>query len=339
MSATEKVRFGILGCGRIAVKAFVPAIAASDKAVLVAAASRDCARAAALGVRAYGSYDELLDDEEVEAVYIATHNGLHLPLAVAAMSRGKHVLCEKPLASNAAECREMIAAARRYDRLLVEAFMYRHHPRMLKLKELVDGGAIGALRTVEASFSFTMRAPDDVRYKPEWGGGALLDVGCYCVNFCRYIFGARPLAVTAIAGFHPQHQVDWALHGVLDYGDGRAGVISCGFDGGFRRRGFVCGTEGTIDVPRTFGNDNQPLELLLDAAGRQETIEFPPAHLFRLEIEDLARAIRTGTPPLLPLTDGLENAIVMDALLASAKAGGTRVECASAEWCMRNDER
>jgi predicted dehydrogenase len=325
--ANERVRFGILGCGRIAARAFAPAVKESANAELAAAASRDLARAQALGAaRSYGDYDALLRDDAVEAVYIGTHNGLHEPLALAAFEHGKHVFCEKPLANDAAQCRTMVAAARKSGKLLTEAFMYRYHPRIIAAKRLLDAGAVGDIRTVEASFSFMMKSADDVRFKPEWGGGGLLDVGSYCVNFCRYIFGGLPRRVTALGSFHPQHGVDFALHGVLDFGDGRFGVVSSGFDGGFRSRALICGTEGTMDLPAAFANSNKPTQLVVDAKGQREVHDFEPAALFRLEIEDFARAVRSGSRPMLDAEDGLHNALVMDAMLASAHAGGRAVE-------------
>ena len=155
MNASEPVRFGVIGVGRIAANAFVPALEASPLATLAAAASRDLERARSVRpARAYADYGELLADSEVEAVYIATHNGLHRDLSLQALACGKHVLCEKPLGRNASECQQVASAARDAGLHLVEAFMYRHHPQIARARELVDGGAIGELRTVEASFSF-----------------------------------------------------------------------------------------------------------------------------------------------------------------------------------------
>jgi len=324
MIATRPVQFGIIGAGRIARNAIAPAIAGAHNAELAAAASRDVERARAMSPRrAYASYDALLDDADIEAVFIATHNGLHRDLAIAALARGKHVLCEKPLACDARQCAEMVAAARQHKRLLAEAFMYRHHACMADARRLIAEGTIGELRTVEATFSFLLEKPDDVRWNAAWGGGSLLDVGCYCVNACRFFFDALPAAVTAMGRFHPEHGVDVALHGVLQFSDSRFGVISCGFDGGRRNKMIACGTHGTLTLPVGFGVNQLPVSLLFDVRGERREIQYEPADVYRAQIEQFACAVR-GATPLLPAEDGWRNALVMDALLESARRGGAR---------------
>lgn len=322
MKNDSPVRFGILGVGRIAANAFAPALAAAANAELAAAASRELSRAEALAPRrAYGRYEDLLDDPNVEAVYIGAHNGLHRPLTLAALERGKHVLCEKPLGCDAQECAEMAAAARTHGRHLAEAFMYRHHPAIGEARRLVASGEIGGLRTVEGIFSFRLDKLDDVRLNRAWGGGGLLDVGCYCVNACRYFFEGMPLRATALGMFHPEHDVDMALHGVLEFPEHRFGVVSCGFDGGRRSRIVVCGTHGTLTLPGGFGVSNRPVSIVIERGDERRVLDFEPVDVYRLQIEDFARAVRGGAP-LLAADDGWRNAVVMDALLASARAGG-----------------
>jgi predicted dehydrogenase len=316
----DPVRFGILGVGRIAVNRFAPAVAASPLATLEAAASRDLSRAKSIdAARAYGSYEELLRDERVEAVYVATHNGLHEELCLEALDRGKHVLCEKPLGRNAAECERILARAQQRKRHLVEAFMYRHHPQIAKMLELVRGGAIGELRTVEASFSFHLTKEDDVRLNDAWGGGGLLDVGCYCVNICRLLLGDEPVGISARGAFHPVHGVDLALHGILEYEGGRFAVISSGFDGGLRNRVLLSGTRGTLELRHAFLSwEDEPL-IVLRQEGGETHYPFEIVDVFRLEVEDLCRAIRTGSQPKLGPDEGLKNARILDALLADAR--------------------
>ena len=319
----DAVQFGILGAGRIAARAFAPALQSATNADLAAVASRDLDRAKALGGRrAYDSYEALLDDPEVEAVYIATHNGLHHPLTIRAVERGKHVLCEKPLACDASQCSEMVAAARAHSRHLMEGFMYRYHPQIAEARAMLDAGAIGDLRVIEASFSFLHTDETDVRCNPAWGGGSLMDVGCYCVNACRYFLGGMPGTVKAYATFHPLHGVDTSVHGVLDFGQGRYGVISCGFDGGLRNRLLLCGTQGTITLPSAFANRLQATTLELRTPRESRDVPFEPADVFRLEIEDFARAVRGGPPPMLEPEEGLRNARVIEALFASARQEG-----------------
>ncbi len=320
MQEHPPVRFGVIGAGRIAQNFFVPALRNVPTATLAAAASRDLERARSLGPeRAHDNYQALLDDDDVEAVYVATHNGLHRELTLGALERGKHVLCEKPLGRDAAECEEMIAAARAADRHLVEAFMYRHHPQIEKACELVAGGSIGDLMTVEAAFSFHLTAPDDVRLNPQWGGGGLLDVGSYCVNISRLFLGNEPRAVQATGNFHPDHGVDMSLHGLLDYGDGRHAVISCGFDGGLRNHVFLSGTKGVVSLPQAFISWNTDPVVILETDDGQQEFRFPQSSVFELEIDDLARSIRTGQPPKLDPEEGLHNARIMDALLHAAR--------------------
>jgi xylose dehydrogenase (NAD/NADP) len=326
MNHQQPVQFGIVGVGRIAANAFAPALAASANAELAAAASRNLDRAQALRPkRAYDRYEALLDDPDVEAVYIATHNGLHHPLTTRAIERGKHVLCEKPLACSAAEGEEMVAAARAHARYLTEAFMYRYHPQMAEARSRVESGAIGDVRTVEASFSFWLKDESDVRFNAEWGGGSVYDVGCYCVNACRCFLGGMPRAVTAMATFHAVHRVDLSLQGLLDFGAGRYGVVSCGFDGGVRNRVSICGTNGTLTLPRAFANSRKPTTLVIDSGGQVRESEFAPTDVYQLEIEDFARAVRGGPAPMLEPEEGLRNARIIDALLASARDDGVRV--------------
>ncbi len=318
------VKFGILGAGRIARNAFLPAVIAADNAELVAVASRARARAEGFGAeRSYAGYDDLLEDDDVEAVYIATHNGLHHSLALKALQRGKHVLSEKPLACTAAECREMIDVARACDRLLIEGFMYRYHPQIAEAQRLLP--RIGAIKSIEASFSYHLRSDDDVRLKQDWGGGGLLDVGSYCVNICRLFFRSNPRTVVAMGTFHPEHGVDVALHGVMDFGDDRFGLVSCGFNAGLKRRCLICGTEGTITLPRAFFRQLEPLQVILNEGLEAEVIDVPAADVFRLEIEDMSRAIRGGPPPQLESEDAYDNMVVIEALLHSARTHGAPV--------------
>ena len=326
MKTEKPVQFGIIGVGRIVRNVFAAALAEADNAELAAAASRDITRAEAINPRrTYDNYIALLDDPEVEAVYIATHNGLHHELAIAAFERRKHVLCEKSLACNPQQCKEMIAAAEEYNCHLVEAFMYRYHPCMLKAKALIDEGALGELKSVQASFNILLDDVNDVRYQESWGGGSALDVGCYCVNACRYLFGSMPLAVTAMGNFHPTHKVDIALHGIMDFGNDRHGVISSGFDGGVYNQIIAYGKTGRLTLPYGFDTNSKPVPMLLDTpAGRQE-ITFDPVNVYKLEIEDLARAVRGGDTPMFPPEEGLHNALVIEALLTSAREGGRRI--------------
>lgn len=313
------IRFGLIGAGRIARNQVAPAIRSAERATFHAAASRDLARAEALGAaRAYGSYDALLHDSTVDAVYIATHNGLHKELAIAALRLGKHVLCEKPLAMNARDCEEMLRAAEAAGRCLGEAFMYRHHPQIAKTRELVRTRAIGDVMAVEASFRFPLSNPEDVRMNAAWGGGSLLDVGCYCVSASRLFLGDSPVAMTALAARHPVKRVDTSFQGVLDFGAGRYAIVSCGFDGGVHQKLVLCGTEGTIELDRPFKSWEGPARVTVRARNHAEVFAFDPVNTFRLEVDDFAAAILDGGVPLVGAADALLNMRILDALAAAA---------------------
>ncbi len=315
MNSTPIIRVGVLGAGRIVANAFVPALHKVAGASLEAVASRDRERAAALGpARAYDAYQKLIEDPEIDLVYVATHNGLHMQQTIACLEAGKHVLCEKPLGLSPEECTRMMHAAKHHDRVLVEGFMYRYHPQIARAQELVAAGAIGELRTVEASFSFAHDFPGDVRLNPEWGGGALLDVGCYTVNACRLFLGDEPQQITARGWKHPQHGVDFAVNGILDYGDGRYGVISCGFDSGLRTFVALSGTQGTLFLDQPFVSWELPPTLKLSNAAGIQIEEFPPVDVYQLEIEDMVAAIQNRREPLLPPDEGLKNARLLQAL-------------------------
>ena len=310
-----KVRFGVIGAGRIATKQIGPAIKSAPHATLHAAASRDLARAEALGaVRAYRAYDDLIRDPEVDAVFITAHNGLHKRLAIDALRHGKHVLCEKPLAVNARECEEMIAAAEAAGRHLVEAFMYRYHPQIDKAQELVRQGAIGDLRVVQATFRFHLTRTDDVRFRPEWGGGALLDVGCYCVDVSRLFLGDAPEEVQALGIFHPEHGVDVGVQGVLRYGADRIALISCGFDGGPLQQVTLLGRDGVMHLDQPFGSWRGSPRIVVQSADREDVLPFDPINTYQAEVDDLALAILRGTRPRFTARDALSTARILDRL-------------------------
>ncbi|UCD24925.1 MAG: Gfo/Idh/MocA family oxidoreductase [Gemmatimonadota bacterium] len=332
--SSSPVRFGVVGVGRITREQFAPALVNTECAVLQTAASRDIRRAKALNPqRAYDSYSKLLHDPDVDAVYVGTHNGLHKELVIEALEHGKHVLCEKPLGCTAAECEEMVAAADSAERYLVEAFMYRHHPQVRRAQKLLQDGVVGELVAVEASFSVHLRQTDDVRLHAAWGGGSLLDVGCYCVNFARLFLGDSLQNVSAWAKIDRTHGVDMAVHGALEYESGKHAAVSCGFEGGLYQRAVLIGTDGVIDLNAPFVTWLRRPRLAVQTDNGEDVIEFEPVNTFEREIEDLCAAILGGTPPLLNSNEGLLNARVLDRLMAAAVAGDTagRSELDSAE--------
>lgn len=317
----SRLRFGLIGAGRIARNQIAPAIHAAKRATLHAAASRELARAESLRPeRAYDSYDALIADPDVAAVYVATHNGLHKSLSIAAMRAGKHVICEKPLAISARDCDEMMRVSETTGMLLAEAFMYRHHPQIAKAMALAKSGAIGDVMAVEASFRFPLANPDDVRLNAVWGGGALLDVGCYCVSASRLFLGDSPVAMKAMAAIHPEKQVDISTQGVLDYGAGRYAIISCGFDGGVNQKVVVSGTAGVLELTQPFKSWSGKPHILVKTRDGDETIACRAVNTFALEVDDLARAIQEGGEPLVGARDALANLTILDALAAASRS-------------------
>jgi D-xylose 1-dehydrogenase (NADP+, D-xylono-1,5-lactone-forming) len=324
------MRWGVLGLGHIA-QVFVEGLRPSDTEQVVAVASRDAEKAATrardLGVeRGYGTYEALLADPEVEAVYIATPNSLHAAPAIAAARAGKHVLCEKPLGISQAEAAAMFAAAQEAGVWLMEAFMYRFHPRTLRVMELVAEGAIGDVRLVQASFGFTVANAANVRLSAELIGGALMDVGCYCVNFARMVVGARPTRAGAVA-LWAASGVDETLAGTLEYPGGGIAQIACSLASSTHQTAQVIGSAGVIALDDAF---NLPAThagrlTVRRGSGPAEEIAFEPVNQYRLEAEAFGRLIAAGHGdhglPEMPLIETLDNMATIEALLRSARAG------------------
>jgi len=239
--------------------------------------------------------------------------------SIAALRSGKHVICEKPLAMNARDCEEMLRVAESTGRLLAEAFMYRHHPQIPRAQELVRSGVIGELMAVEASFRFPMFNADDVRMNGEWGGGSLLDVGCYCVSASRLFLGDSPVGMKAMATFHPVKKVDTSLQGVLDYGSGRHAIISCGFDSGAHEKVVLSGTAGTIELNHPFKSWTGRPQILIRTKDREEVVEFEAVNTFAAEVDDLAGAVLDGSEPRVGAGDALANMRILDRLAEAAR--------------------
>jgi predicted dehydrogenase len=316
----RSIKFGLIGAGRIARNQIAPAIHAAQRATLHATASRELARAESTKPnRTYDSYDALLHDPEIEAVYVATHNGLHKELSIAAMRAGKHVICEKPLAMNARDCEEMLRVSESTGMLLAEAFMYRHHPQIARTQDLVRSGAIGNLMTVEASFRFPLTNIDDVRMMAEWGGGSLLDVGCYCVSASRLFLGDSPGSLKAMATFHPTRKVDTSFQAILDYGSGRYAIISCGFDSGVNQKIVLSGSTGVLELNHPFKSWTGSPQIIVRTKDGDQSIDFAPVNTFALEVDDLAQCIVSGATPLVGAGDAIRNLKILDDLAAAAR--------------------
>jgi xylose dehydrogenase (NAD/NADP) len=320
--AAEPVRWGVLSTARIN-DVVIRGARKSDRVEVLAVASRDQARADAYArangyARAYGSYEALLEDPDVEAVYVSLPNSLHVEWSVRALEAGKHVLCEKPLDRRPDEVERAFAAAERADRFLMEAFMWRHHPQSRRLAELVSEGAVGELRLVRSDFSFQLTRLEDVRMRPELQGGSLLDVGCYCVSASRLVAG-EPEVVYGEHVLSPSG-VDVRFAGTMRFLGDVLAHFDCGFDLPARAALEVVGSEGALYAADPFIlGDRRSLELRRGDAF--EPVEVAHTNKYQLEFENLSDAIRGRADPLLGREDALGQARALDALLRSAESG------------------
>jgi predicted dehydrogenase len=321
----EAVRWGIISTAAIN-RLVIPPARASEKVDLVAVASRDQARAEEYarewGIeRAYGSYEALLEEPDVEAVYISLPNSLHCPWSIRALEAGKHVLCEKPMSRREAEVAEAFDAAERMGLYLMEAFMYRHNPQTRKAVELVNEGAIGDLRAVRAAFSFSLDDATNVRLRADVDGGGLMDVGCYCVSGCR-LFAGEPERVygeqvTGSTG------VDVVFAGTMRFAGDVVGEFDCGLSLPSRDELEVMGTDGSLFLDDPWHARRPVIELRRD--GDVERIELEPTDSYGLELENLSDAIRGRAEPLLGRDDAVGQARAIEALYRSAATGAAVV--------------
>jgi D-xylose 1-dehydrogenase (NADP+, D-xylono-1,5-lactone-forming) len=327
--AAEPVRWGFLGAGTISTVALGPAVAAADGATLQAVAARSVDRSRALaqahGARtAYGSYTELLADDDVQAVYIGLHNGGHRPWALAALAAGKHVLCEKPLGLTAAEVEEMAAAAAGADRLLVEASWYRWHPRVRLAQRLASTGEIGPVRHVSAGFAFAGVAPQSYRLDPANGGGALYDVGCYAVSAVLWAFGQLPIEVAAQLRLGPTG-VDVASDVILGFEHGDA-EVHAGIAEPERQWLRITGAGGQLDLPGSpYASWLADSVLEISDGSGTRRVSVPGVDPYRLMVEEMSRVICGQPGWVLPVAESRQTAVVLDATFASGRLGGQPV--------------
>jgi xylose dehydrogenase (NAD/NADP) len=320
---TRPVTLGILSTAHIN-RLVIPGAKGSPKVELVAVSSRDRGRAETYarewGIeRAYGSYEELLEDPEIEAVYISLPNTLHCEWSIRAVEAGKHVLCEKPMSRHSADVEAAFDAAARADRILMEAFMYRHNPQTKRLTDLIAEGAIGELRIVRAAFSYALYDEDNIRLRTDVEGGALMDVGCYCVSGARLLAG-EPETVYGQARIGPTG-TDWVFTATMRFPGDVFALFDCGTALAGRERGELeaVGTEGSLFLDDPWHVD---VPGIVHRRGEEvERIELEPADSYRLELENLSDAIRGEAEPLLGRDDAVAQARVIEALFRSAETG------------------
>jgi len=323
----RKVRWGILGCASIADKALIPAIAGSSNGRLQAVAARDPDRAADWAAR-YGfarshrDYGSLVEDPEIDAVYNPLPNHLHAEWSIRAARAGKHVLCEKPMAMNAGEVRDMRAAAEAAGVLLMEAFMYKFHPQIGKALELLGSGAIGEVRTVKSSFTFQFeRGGDNYRWSPAMGGGALYDVGCYTVSAARLVFAEEPLTVFARARKDPRTGVDLTTAALLEFPGGRFAMCDCSFESQFQSRLLAVGTRGTVYLDRAFSAKDHDAAVKIIRGQETETLVVPRTDMFALMAEHFGQCVLEGKALRYPAADAENNMRAIDAAFESIRTG------------------
>ena len=321
----KPVRWGILSTAKIGVEKVIPGMLKSKDIEIVGLASRNKARAvktaAALGIpKAYGSYEELLADPTIEAIYNPLPNHLHVPLTLQAARAGKHVLCEKPIALDAQEAKLLLKAPKNI--LIAEAFMVRFNPQWLAIEKLIRAGKLGRLEAVNMLFSYHLTDPKNVRNQSKIGGGGLYDIGCYPITLARFVFGADPKRVTGVFDRDPDFKTDRLMSGLADFGEGRHLSFTVATQGAPYQRTVILGEKGTIEVEIPVNAPpDQPNRFTLSIRGKApEVIELPIADQYQLQAEAFGKAIRTGKPLRFDQRDAVETMRIIDAFFASEKS-------------------
>lgn len=324
----QKLRWGVLSTAKIGREKVIPALQASQYSQVIAICSRDAQSASAAAdklqiERAYGSYHELLDDPDVDAIYNPLPNHLHVEWSIKALEAGKHVLCEKPLGINTEDAQRLVAAAAAYPHLKVmEAFMYRFHPQWQLAKKLIDDGRIGKLRTVHSVFCYNNRDADNIRNRIDMGGGALLDIGCYSISLSRWLFGQEPDQVLGHITPMPGEEVDCLTSGIMEFRDGTATFTAATK---LEPLQFVeaSGEEGSLYLARPFYNDSsEPVQKIRITRNRVvEEIEVPDHNHYGAMGDAFALSVFNNTPVPTPLDDAIANMRTIDAIFASAAEG------------------
>ncbi len=330
---SKQLRWGILSTANIGLKKVIPAMQRGQHTRVTAIASRDLAKAqkaaASLGIAAaYGSYEELLADPNVDAIYNPLPNHLHVTWSVKAAEAGKHVLCEKPLSMNVAEAKELLAVQKRTQVKIGEAFMIRSFPQWLRLRELLDEGRVGELRAVTGFFSYFNVDPANIRNRADIGGGALMDIGCYLIHASRYAFRQQPMRVVAAIDRDPRMHTDRLSSGIIEFPAGHA-VFTCGTQLIPYQRIHFLGTRGRIEIEVPFNAPpDRPTRIFIDSSGDLAgsgitTETFPVADQYTMQGDAFARAVWEDTDPPVPIEDSIGNMSVIEALFRSA---------ASSQW-------
>jgi xylose dehydrogenase (NAD/NADP) len=316
----HKVRWGILGCASFARRRSIPAMLASPSVDLVGIASRSLEKAETFRQmfnlpRAYGSYEDLLADENIQAVYIPLPNGLHGEWMIKAAEKGKHCLCEKPFTSDAAEAERVAAVASEHSVQVMEGFMWRLHPQHLRARAVIRDGAIGRVQLVRSAFSFLMERQPNVRFVPALAGGCVLDVGCYPISAARFYFEDEPYRAFARGEMDPEFGVDMRVGALLEFRGGRA-LIDCAFNLPYRGELEVVGEKGTIFLPKSWQPDPESVIVI---NGKPEKL--PAENHYVKQFEHFSQCVANGTRPEYGVEDSIRQMRVIDSVLRSMRSG------------------
>jgi predicted dehydrogenase len=321
----KKVRWGIVSTAKIGTVKVIPAMQRSPYSEVTAIASRESNKAAAaakqLGIaKAYGSYEELLADPDIDAIYNPLPNHLHVPVSIRALEAGKHVLCEKPVGMNVAEAEQLLTASTKYPKLKVmEAFMYRHHPQWQKALALVKEGKIGELKTIHSFFSYFNTDPANIRNKADVGGGGLMDIGCYCISLARFIFNRMPKRIVGIVDYDPATKTDRLASGIMDFSSGTA-TFTCSTQLVSYQRVNIYGTNGRIEIEIPFNAPpDKPCRLWHATNDKTEEIQFEICDQYTIQADLFSQSILNDTPVPTSLHDAVENMKVIEAMVRSGK--------------------
>ena len=322
----SKIRFGILSTANIGTAKVIPAMQQGEFTEVTAISSRGLEKAQAAAdklniPKAYGSYEELLADPEIDAIYNPLPNNMHVEWSIKALEAGKHVLCEKPIGLSSTEAQKLVDAAQQYPNLKVmEAFMYRHHPQWQKTKELVTSGAIGTLTTIQSYFAFFNRKENDIRNSVEAGGGSLMDIGCYCISLSRFLFGEEPQRVNARVERDPDFGTDKLTSGILEFSAGTS-TFTCSTQTFLSQRVTVFGSDGRIEIEIPFNAPpDRPTRLWHTTSAGTEEITFDICDQYTIQGDLFAQAILEDTEVPTPLIDAVQNMQVIEAVFASGKS-------------------
>jgi predicted dehydrogenase len=326
--AGQKVKWGVLGAASIAVRKVIPGMQKGAYSEITAIASRDKKRAqetaSKLGIpKAYGSYEELLRDGEIDAIYNPLPNHLHVPWSIKAADAGKHVLCEKPLSLSVKEAKTLLAARDRTGVKMGEAFMVKTHPQWLRTQEVIRSGTIGELQSAVCVFSYFNRDPGNVRHKVEWGGGGLLDIGCYPITMSRFIFAEEPTRVAGVLRRDPDFGTDRLSSAILEFPSGQS-IFTCSTQSAYFQRMHFLGASGRVEVeiPWNAPND-RPCRIFISdtTAGAPKVEEFPIVDQYTIQGDEFSRAIRGEREVPVPLEDAIKNMAVIEAIFRAAESG------------------